>query len=108
MAQNFVQEGDQIPYTLVAEAVSGDTILIGKRVGIALKSGAIGDVIQLAVEGVFEVAKTTGQAWTVGALVYFDNTTKKYTTTVGSNELAGFITLPAISGDTIGYVKINQ
>lgn len=47
------------------------------------------------------VAKATGQAWSVGALLYWDNTAKNLTTTVGSNTKAGYCLEAALSGDTV-------
>ena len=109
MAQNFIQSGDVIIFQNAGAALaSGAGVKIGLRIGVCLVdiaattgSGAV------AMEGVFKIVKATGQAWTQGALVYWDDTNKNFTTTASGNTLAGYIWEPAASGDTVGYVKLN-
>ena len=59
--------------------------------------------------GVYDLPKTASQAWTVGAKVYWDNTAKACTTTVGSNTLIGIAVLAVGggAGETTGRVRLN-
>jgi predicted RecA/RadA family phage recombinase len=58
---------------------------------------------------VHKLAKVGSQAWTVGALVYWDNTNKRFTTTASGNLLAGCAAEAASSGAgvTTGVVRLN-
>ncbi len=54
-----------------------------------------------------EVDKATGQAWLGGAKIYWDDTAKDFTTTVGSNTLAGRAVQPAATGDVRGQIQLT-
>lgn len=44
--------------------------------------------------------KTTGEAWVVGAPIYFNGTTKKFSTTATGATLCGYALAPALAADT--------
>ena len=103
-----IQEGEVVDYTASATIANGAVIPLVGRVGIALNDAVSGDVISLALEGVYEITAKTADAIVFGALVYWDDTEKELTTTTTSNELAGFA-VSAKAGATAGsvYVKIG-
>lgn len=109
MAQIFVQQGDVIPVVAGGGGIAaGSTQVVGTLVGIALNTAASGATADVMLEGVFTVAKTTGQAWAQGALLYWDSGTSKFTTTVGSNTLSGTAFVAALSADTTGQIRLKQ
>jgi len=105
--KNYVQPGEYIEVTLAAAAVSGQGMLVGSMFGIAAKSGAIGELVNLALEGVFEHAKEA-EALAVGDLVYWNDTNKTLTTTVGTNKLIGVAVKANLIGDATGTVRLNS
>lgn len=108
MAKNFVQPGNSLDIAAPSGGVvSGTPYLIGAIVLVAQSTVAAGVVASFATGGVWKVDKATGQAWTVGALIYWDNTAKNFTTTASGNTKAGFVAAVAASGDTTGVVKLN-
>lgn len=50
---------------------------------------------------VSDAPKATGEAWTVGTAIYWDNTNKKFTTTTTSNTKCGVALAPALAADTV-------
>jgi len=109
--KNFVQEGDVITLAAPYTVVSGDGLLVGSIFGVATASAASGDAVETAVTGVFDLAKTASQAWTVGARIYWDDATKLCTTVAaaGANKLIG-VALVAVgsgAGETIGRVRLS-
>jgi predicted RecA/RadA family phage recombinase len=110
MAQTFIECGDVMIYQNAGAALAvGSGVKVGLRIGICLVDiPATTGTGSVMLEGVHKVVKAAGQAWTQGALVYWDDTAKNFTTTSASNTLAGFIFEPALSGDVVGYVKLNQ
>jgi predicted RecA/RadA family phage recombinase len=110
--RNYVGVGDSITVTVAAgsDAVdlsSGDGYLIGSIFGVAAYDAAIGEDVVLKLTGIFTLAKTTSQAWTVGQKAYWDASTAKVTTTAGSNKLIGVITAVAESAATTGQVRLS-
>jgi predicted RecA/RadA family phage recombinase len=105
--QNYIQEGRVLSLLLAADATSGTPILMGTKLVVPMGSGVTGDTIEVATEGVFTLAKTTGEAWAQGAALYWVVATSKLSTTVGSNTLVGYAAAPALSADTTGNVKLN-
>lgn len=107
MTQKFIQPGDVLDYTAGANIVSGQVVLMGVRIGVALAAIANGAVGPVAVTGVFKIAKLTTDAPAQGALLYWDNANNRLTTTSAGNTLAGYAAAPAINGDTTVNIKIN-
>ena len=104
-----IQEGGVIDYTAGGTLANGDVIpFAAGRIGVALDDAVSGDVISVAIEGVYEITATTADAIAVGATVYFDATARSVTTTSTDNTLAGMATT-AKAGTTAGsiYVKIG-
>jgi predicted RecA/RadA family phage recombinase len=110
--KNFLQEGDVIRATAPYAVLSGVGMLVGSLFGVTQAAAAISTPVDIAVEGVFVLAKATGAAWTEGARIYWDDTAKNCTTTASTNKLIGVAVMqtsgvmPA-SGDTTGTVRLS-
>jgi predicted RecA/RadA family phage recombinase len=109
MAQNFIQEGHQIEFPILAAVVSGKPVLYVSKLLVPLGTAtAVGTVVAHRTVGVFEIDKTTGEAWAVGTELYWNDTTKKLTTTVGSNVKVAWAVTPQIAGATSGLAKLIE
>jgi predicted RecA/RadA family phage recombinase len=107
MSKLFAQPGDVITLAAPYDRTAGQGALVGAIFGVAMN-----DVLntvngQFAIEGVHTLAKATGQTWTQGALIYWDNTNKNCTTTSTSNTRIGCAMQAQASGDTTGAVRLN-
>jgi predicted RecA/RadA family phage recombinase len=102
----FIQNGDSIDYTPGSAVASGDVIVQGGIVGVALTDIAANTLGSLAVRGIFEFAKTTGstQNMTAGLLVYWDDSSDKVTTVASGNTRLGHVVVAA--GTTATTVKV--
>lgn len=107
MATNFVQPGEVVTFTSPYQRNAGQAAKIGTIIGVAVSTVASGAGGEFALTGVWTLAKATGAAWTEGALVYWDDTNKNFTTTSTSNTRAGVAAAAAASGDTTGRVRLN-
>lgn len=105
--KNFVQAGDNITVPAPAAVLSGDLVLIGSLFGIANAAAAEGADVVLATEGVFTLPKTSAQAWTVGAKVYWDATNAVATTTASGNTQIGHAVAVAGNPSAIGTVRLS-
>jgi predicted RecA/RadA family phage recombinase len=109
MASNFVKEGKYVTMTAPSGGCeSGSTYKFGSLIVVALADADEGDAVECATSGVWTLAKTAGEAWTVGAKLYWDNTAGEWTTTTTSNTLAGYAHAAAASDATTGQVYLNQ
>ena len=107
--KNFVAVGNILTLPAPSALASGDGVLVGAIFGVAQVSVAIGEDVPLLVTGVFELPKAPSQAWTVGALVYWDNAARVATTTATGNTLIG-VAVKAVggtAGETTGTVRLN-
>ena len=107
---NFIQPGATRPFTApTGGVVSGGVYKIGQRLVVATGDKAEAEIFQGQTVGVFSVTKVGSQAWTVGALVYWDDSNKYFTTTTSSNLLAGdaFEAVGSGAGETTGKVHLN-
>lgn len=108
--KNFVQAGRTITAAAPYAVLAGQCALIGALVAVASTDLANGAEGEFVTEGVFDVAKAPSQAWaTIGAVVYWDNTNKRFTTVASGNTMAGCVmrTTGAGAGETIGRVRLN-
>lgn len=108
--KNFVACGDVLVVPAPYALTSGQGALVGYIFGVATTDAANGADVALRVEGVFDLAKAGSQAWTVGALIYWDNTNKYCTTTSAGNTKIGVATAAVdnAAGSTIGRVRLNE
>lgn len=107
--KNYVRAGAQVSVAAPYDVASGGGALVGSLFGVAVHSAASGAAVELALEGVFDLAKTASQAWTVGAKIYWDDTNKVCTTTASTNKLIG-VALVAVgsgAGEVIGRVRLS-
>lgn len=107
MTTKFVQPGEVIDYTAGANIASGQVVLMGARIGVALKAIANGETGPVQVTGVFNIAKLSTDNMAQGALLYWDNTNSRLTTTASGNTLAGFAAAAAGATTTSVNIKIN-
>ncbi|MFG1267640.1 DUF2190 family protein [Xanthobacter sp. DSM 14520] len=107
--KNFVQHGDTLDMTAPAGGViSGTAYLIGALFGVATASADAGTTFPLRVVGVYTLPKATGEAWAQeGAILYWDNTNKRLTTTASGNTKVGSVASAALSAATTGVIRLN-
>ena len=108
--KNFVQPGDTITLTAPYAVASGDGLLVGSIFGVAAGTAALGESVETALTGVFDITKIGSQAWTVGALVYWDDANRRCTTVATANLLIG-VAAAAVAGgagNTTGRVRLNS
>ncbi len=109
MAANHIQRGEAMPWTNSTGAAvsSGDVVLVGDRVCVALGDIADGASGQLATCEVFELTKEASLAIDQGVDVYWDAVNKVITTTATANTLAGCAFAAAAAADATVQVKLN-
>lgn len=107
MATNYIQDGDTLTLAAPYAVSSGGGALIGAIFGVALETLANGATGDFQTEGVFQLPKTSAQAWTVGAKIYWDDTNKVTTTTSTSNTLIGVAVAVAANPSSTGLVRLN-
>ena len=104
----FIQEGKYIDHTPVGALASGDVVVQGDLVGVTLRPIAAGELGSLAVDGVFDFTKNTGVAYTVGTILYWDDTNNVVTTTSAGNKSIGKVVRAAGTTDTLARVRLSQ
>lgn len=107
--KTYVQPGNTITLTAPYAVASGDGLLVGSIFGVAAGAAALGEPVETALTGVFDITKIGSQAWTAGARIYWDDTNKRATNVATSNTLIGVATeaVAGGAGDTIGRVRLN-
>ena len=107
--KNYVQPGRTLTLASPYAVSSGDGLLVGAIFGVATANAASGEAVEAGLVGVFDLKKTASQAWAVGDRVYWDNTVKETTKTVGSNTLIGVAVEPVSNAatDIVGRVRLN-
>ena len=109
MATNKVQDGAAITYANAtgSDIASGDLVVIGERVGVALVDIADGASGAVAMEGVYEVSKEASLVVDQGDVLYADATSGELDKTSTDPPLAGYAFASSAGADTTVQVKLN-
>jgi predicted RecA/RadA family phage recombinase len=106
--KNYLQHGDTVPLTAPGGGVVGGAFyLIGLIFGCAAHDAVATASFELRRKGVFTgVAKVNTEAWTEGALLYWDDVAKKFTTTAAANKKVAVAAKAALAADLTGTVLL--
>lgn len=107
MTTKYVMSGEVVDYVAGSAISSGQVVVMGVRVGVALAAIASGATGAVRVKGIFTIAKLSTDTPAQGALLYWDAGNSRLTTTVGSNVLAGYASKAAGSGATTVEINLN-
>lgn len=109
MATNYRQPGDVLEIVAGATIASGAGVLFGVSFGVAQNAAANGERVRVRMIGVFNLPKAATITPAPGALLYWDDTAKNITTTVGSNTKVGVHAGPvaSLAGDATVPVRLN-
>jgi predicted RecA/RadA family phage recombinase len=105
--KTFIQPGENLTVAAPYDRESGEAMLVGALVGVAQEKVTAGDDVVMVRRGVFEHAKTSAQAWTVGAKIYWDDTNKVFTTAASGNTLCGAAVEVAANPSATGKVLLD-
>ena len=106
--KNLIEKGDRLVFTVGADTASGAGVLVGKRLGVASSAISNGAAGVLAMEGVFNLPKLSTDVIAQGALLYWDDTNKRLTSTSTSNTLAGYAQDASGNGVATVNIMINR
>ena len=85
--RNFVQPGENLTIPAPEAVASGDVVIVGEIVGVAVHAAEAGDDVSITTEGV--IALPSGDAFTLGAKVYWDAANALCKTTASGNTEIG-------------------
>lgn len=105
--RNFIHPGKTLTLTAPYIRTSGQGALIGSIFGVATADVANGVEGEFMVSGVFELAKTSAQAWAQGERIYWDNTNKRCDNDPEVGQLIGTATVIAANPSSTGIVRLN-
>lgn len=105
--KNFIQIGDVLDHTAAANLTSGQVVVMGARIGIAVTDIADGQSGAVRVKGVVELAKASADVVAQGALLYWSAVNGNLTVTSSGNTLAGYAAAAAGSGATTVRLHLN-
>jgi predicted RecA/RadA family phage recombinase len=106
--KNFIQPGGTVTLTAPSDVSSGAGLLVGSLFGVASGDAASGADVEAVTEGVFDLAKTSAQAWSQGDKVYWDDTNKECTAVAAGNVLIGVAMADAANPTDTGRVLIGN
>lgn len=72
MARNYIGEGKTVAFVADGDVDSGDAVVVGSQLGVALVAVLDGDSGEASVEGVWELAKATGISFAPGDQLAWD------------------------------------
>tara|TARA_B100000459_G_scaffold52626_1_gene28140 strand:- start:10522 stop:10845 length:324 start_codon:yes stop_codon:yes gene_type:complete len=88
--KNFVQNGNSLDLVASSSYSSGDIVIEGNLVGVAVTDIASGETGAVSVSGVYEFTKESAATLAQGDIAYYDASTKKLDDNT-SNPAVGFV-----------------
>ncbi len=111
MTRQYEQRGDILDHTAAADVNVDDTVVMGNIVGVALADIAAGETKGVAVDGVYQRAKTTGTAWSQGDVLDYDVSAGEFhkglTPATGDITGCAIAAEDAASADAVGKVLLR-
>jgi predicted RecA/RadA family phage recombinase len=106
--KTYAQDAETVEFTAPSGGVvSGSGYLIGSLFVVATHSAAQGALFRGRVVGIVELPKTSAQAWTEGAKIYWDTSPAEATTTSSGNTLIGVAAAAAANPSATGKVRLD-
>ena len=102
----YVQKGEAVDYRPAEAVAAGDVIVQGSLVGVARLDIAPGTLGALAVVGVFDAPKGSGEI-AVGTPLYWDAKNKQATPTQSGNQYLGKSVALAAANDEMVRFLLN-
>jgi len=88
----FVKHHDLVvPAMFTSDPPAGTLVFLGDMPAVTLEPVKTGVQCGVAIGAVIEGPRETGAAWTQGAVVYWDNTNRRLTTTATGNKRVGVV-----------------
>jgi predicted RecA/RadA family phage recombinase len=104
--KNYIQKGDVITIVAAAAIESGDAVVVGAKVGVAVADAGIGESVAVALEGVYELPKKAADTIDQGQAVYWDADPGEITETSTDHILAGYAWVAAGAATTTVQVRL--
>ena len=101
-----VFEGNVLVMAALVATDVGDVVVFEDSVGIAQTAGAVGEDISVDTRGVYEFPATTSNSIKVGDVLYWNASTGRVTTTVGTNKRVG-VSWSAKAANVEGLVDVK-
>lgn len=105
--RNKILSGETITITAGGTITSGQAVLVGSVLGVAVESAVSGESVAVQLEGVFTLPILGTDTPAVGAKLYWDAGNSRLTTTVGSNTEAGIAFAAKATGITTVRIKLK-
>ncbi|MEL4391283.1 DUF2190 family protein [Shewanella xiamenensis] len=105
--KNYIQDGKSISHTPTVAVTSGQALLIGALLALAINNIPANTQGEFVTEGVFELPKKSTDDVALGVDLYWDDTANELTTTATDNTKVGKAWSAAGNGTATVAVKIN-
>ena len=107
MATNYVQAGKVLDFSAPYDRTTGQGFQVGSIFAVALGTALSTVAIRGQIDGVWTLAKTSAQAWTVGQKLFWDNTNKRLDSDSTVGMLVGVAQAVAANPSSTGNVRLN-
>lgn len=108
MANNYYCDGDIIDIVADSDIKSGELVIKGNIIGVAITDINSGETGAIQRTGVWKLAKNGTDTFSAGDVAYYDATNKVITSTSTNNKAVGVIVKAVLSTDTTAFVLINS
>lgn len=106
--QNFINDGTTLVLTAPRNVASGEAFQVGVVVAVATSAALAGAPVVAQRTGRFTLPVNPADTPTVGAILYWDNTNFRLTTTPSTNKVAGLAATTKSAANTVEVILTGQ
>lgn len=106
--KNYLQKGEAVSIPAPHAVQSGGMVVSGVLAGVAGIDAGVGEDVEVHLVGVYDLAKVSAQAWTVGQAIHVNTTSRLCTNAPAAGTLfIGVAVEAAANPSGTGKVRLN-
>jgi len=105
--KNYVMDGDVVTIAAPYDLANGEAVQVGSVFGVASKAAKLGEQVDLATVGVFDLVAESTQSYLPGTDLFWDVANKRITNVSGAGSCVAVCITPKAAGEAVVRGKLT-
>jgi predicted RecA/RadA family phage recombinase/lysophospholipase L1-like esterase len=104
--KNYVMDGEVVTMAAPYDLANGEAVQVGSVFGVSAKAAKLGEAVDLATVGVFDLVAESTQSYLPGTELFWDVANKRITSVSGVGSCVGVCMAPKAAGVAVVRVRL--